>query len=42
MELPGHYRISKIQPDRYADTGFLIADTPPDLNYRLFRKMMEK
>lgn len=42
MELPGYSRISKIEPDRYADTGFSTADTPPDLNYRLFRKMMEK
>ncbi len=34
--------VSKIEPDRYADTGFSIADTPPDLNTHLFRKMMEK
>jgi hypothetical protein len=34
--------ISKIDPSRYADTGFSIADTPPDLNTHLFRKMMEK
>ena len=34
--------VLKIEPDRYADTGFSIADTPPDLNNHLFRKMMEK
>ena len=34
--------VSKIEPDRYADTGFSIADTPADLNAYLFRKMMEK
>ncbi len=30
--------VSKIEPDRYADTGFSIADTPPDLNAHLFRQ----
>ena len=34
--------VSKIEPDRYADTGFSIADTPPDLNAHLFRQMMQK
>jgi hypothetical protein len=34
--------VSRIEPDRYADTGFSIADTPADLNEHLFRKMMEK
>ncbi len=34
--------VSKIEPDRYADTGFSIADTPADLNDLLFRKMLEK
>ena len=34
--------VSRIEPDRYADTGFSLADTPPDLNAHLFRKMMEK
>ena len=28
--------ISKIDPSRYADTGFSIADTPPELNAKLF------
>jgi hypothetical protein len=34
--------ISKIDPSRYADTGFSIADTPPELNAFLFRQMMRK
>jgi len=34
--------VSKIEPDRYADTGFSIRDTPADLNAHLFRKMLEK
>jgi hypothetical protein len=34
--------VSKIEPDRYADTGFSIEDTPADLNNLLFRKMLEK
>jgi len=34
--------ISKIDPSRYADTGFSIADTPADLNDHLFRKILEK
>lgn len=34
--------VSKIEPDRYADTGFSLADTPADLNAHLFKKMMEK
>ena len=34
--------VSKIEPDRYADTGFSIRDTPADLNAHLFRKMQEK
>jgi hypothetical protein len=33
---------SKIEPDRYADTGFSIADTPPELNAFLFEQMMRK
>ena len=27
---------------RYAETGFSIADTPPELNAHLFREMMRK
>lgn len=34
--------VSKIEPDRYADTGFSIADTPAELNAHIFRKMLEK
>lgn len=34
--------VSKIEPDRYADTGFAIADTPPELNAFLFHQMMRK
>lgn len=34
--------VSKIEPDRYADTGFSIADTPADLNRHLFDRIMEK
>jgi len=34
--------ISKIDRDRYTDTGFSIADTPPDLNAFFFQQMMRK
>jgi hypothetical protein len=34
--------VSKIEPDRYADTGFSVADTPPELNALLFQQMMRK
>ena len=34
--------VSRIEPDRYADTGFSLADTPADLNTRLFQQMMSK
>ena len=34
--------VSKIEPDRYADTGFAIADTPADLNALLFLRMLRK
>lgn len=34
--------VSKIEPDRYADTGFSIADTPPDVNALIFRQMMSR
>lgn len=33
--------VSKIEPDRYADTGFSVKDTPPEINEMLFRRMME-
>jgi|688.fasta_scaffold1468593_1 hypothetical protein len=35
-------KISRIDPSRYADTGFSVADIPPELNNYLFRKIMEK
>ena len=34
--------VSKIEPDRYANTGFSIKDTPQELNDHLFRQMMKK
>ncbi len=34
--------VSKIEPDRYADTGFSVNDTPPGVNARIFRQMMNR
>lgn len=34
--------VSRIEPDRYADTGFAVKDTPPEINARLFAAMMQK
>lgn len=34
--------VSKIEPDRYADTGFAVKDTPPEVNAMLFAAMMRK
>ena len=34
--------VSKIEPDRYADTGFSVKDTAPELNAQLFRAMMSR
>lgn len=34
--------VSQIEPDRYADTGFAVKDTPPEVNARLFAAMMRK
>jgi hypothetical protein len=34
--------VSKIEPDRYADTGFALKDTSPEINSRLFAAMMRK
>ena len=31
---------SKIEPDRYADTGFSVKDTPPEINRRMFEGVM--
>ncbi len=32
--------VSKIEPDRYANTGFSVKDTAPEINEMIFRKMM--
>ena len=32
--------VSTIEPDRYADTGFSVKDTAPEVNARLFARMM--
>ena len=34
--------VSRIEPDRYADTGFSVKDTPPEINARIFSAMMLK
>jgi hypothetical protein len=34
--------VSQIEPDRYADTGFAVKDTPPEINARLFAAIMGK
>lgn len=34
--------VSRIEPHRYADTGFAVKDTPPEINRRLFEAMMRK
>jgi len=34
--------VSRIEPDRYADTGFAVKDTAPEINERLFAAMMRK
>jgi len=34
--------VSKIEPDRYADTGFSVKDTAPEVNALLFRLMMAR
>ena len=34
--------VSKIEPDRYADTGFSVKDTAPEVNALLFRRMMSR
>jgi len=34
--------VSRIEPDRYADTGFAVKDTPPEINERLFAAMMRR
>lgn len=34
--------VSRIEPDRYADTGFAVADTSPEINARIFAAVMAK
>ncbi|WP_395717476.1 hypothetical protein [Prosthecobacter sp.] len=34
--------VSKIEPDRYADTGFAVKDTTPEVNAMLFAAMMRQ
>lgn len=34
--------ISKINPDRYADTSFTVKDTPPEVNAMPFAAIMRK
>ncbi len=34
--------VSKIEPDRYADTGFSVRDTAPEINAEIFRRMMTR
>ena len=36
------HMVSRIEPDRYADTGFAVKDTPPELKRRLFDAIMRK
>jgi len=34
--------VSRIEPDRYADTGFAVKDTAPEINALIFAAMMRK
>ena len=34
--------VSKIEPDRYADTGFSVNDTSPEINAMIFRRVMQR
>lgn len=34
--------VSRITPDRYADTSFAVKDTPPEINQMIFAAMMRK
>lgn len=34
--------VSRIEPDRYADTGFAVRDTPLEINAMIFEAMMRK
>lgn len=35
-------KVSRIFPDRYADTGFAVKDTAPEINAMIFAAMMGK
>jgi hypothetical protein len=34
--------VSRIEPDRFADTGFSVKDTPPEINAMIFQRMMQR
>ena len=34
--------VSRIEPDRYVDTGFTVKDTAPEINAMIFAAMMRK
>lgn len=34
--------VSRIEPDRYADTGFAVKDTAPEINAMIFAAVMKK
>jgi len=34
--------VSRIEPDRYADTGFAVRDTAPEINAMIFAAVMRK
>ena len=34
--------VSRIEPDRYAGTGFAVNDTAPEINAMIFAAMMRK
>jgi hypothetical protein len=34
--------VSRIEPDRYANTGFALKDTTPEVNAMIFAAMMRK
>ncbi len=34
--------VSRIEPDRYADTGFAVKDTAPEINAMIFAAMMRR
>lgn len=34
--------VSRIEPDRHADTGFAVKDTAPEINAMIFSAMMRR